>query len=107
MAENDGKKRFRIGIQGKLLASIILLAVVLCTVCTMSGYYRYQNTIRRMYSDSGYMIGNLILDQLDHDQIGRYARTWTEDENYGLIQDPDRQSGADLRRGVYLHRDRQ
>ena len=84
--ENDGKKRFRFGVQGKLLISIILLAVTLGAVCTMSGYYRYQNTIRRMYNENGYMIGNLILEQIDHDKIAEYTRTWTEDEDYEMIR---------------------
>ena len=77
--------RTRFGVTGKLLLSIILLTVTICAASTLSGYYQYNNTIRKLYSDKSYAIGNVILDNIDHDKVGYYAQTWTEDEEYGEI----------------------
>ena len=87
MAVNDAKKRIRFGISKKLLLSVVLMTVLICAVSTLSGYYQYQNTIRKLYNDNGYVIANIILDHIDHDKVGQYAQTWTEDEDYREIWD--------------------
>ena len=40
-----------------------------------------------MYNDNGYVVGNVILDNIDHDKVGHYAQTWTMDEDYAEIDD--------------------
>ena len=86
---NDAKKplHIRFGISKKLLLSVILMTLLICAVSTFSGYYQYDNTIRKLYNDNGYVIANIILDHIDHDKVGQYARTWTEDEDYAKIWD--------------------
>ena len=77
----------RFGINKKLLLSVILMTILICVISTISGYYQYEGTIRKLYNDNGYVIGNIILDHIDHDKVGYYAQTWTEDENYAEIED--------------------
>lgn len=84
-AGKPGKIRF--GISKKLLLPVILLTILICVISTVSGYYQYQNTIRKLYNDNGYVVGNVILDNIDHDKIGHYAQTWEEDEDYAEIAD--------------------
>ena len=86
---NNAKKtrRIRFVISKKMLASIVLLTVLICVVSTLSGYYQYDNTIRKLYNDNGYVIGNIVLDNIDHDKVAQYARTWTEDEEYQKMWD--------------------
>ena len=79
--------RIRFGVSRKLLLSVVLLTVLICAVSTYSGYYQYNNTIRKLYNDNGYVVGNVILDNIDHDKVGHYAETWTEDEEYAEIAD--------------------
>ncbi len=74
--------RIRFGISKKLLLSVVLMTVLICVISTLSGYYQYSNTIRKLYNDNGYVIARIILDHIDHDKIGQYARTWTEDADY-------------------------
>ena len=74
--------RIRFGIRKKMVLSVVLLTALICLISTASGYYQYNNTIRKLYNDNGYVIANIILDHIDHDQIAHYATTWTEDENY-------------------------
>ena len=40
-----------------MLLSVVLLTVLICAVSTFSGYYQYSNTIRKLYNDNGYVIG--------------------------------------------------
>ena len=77
----------RFGISKKLLLSVVILTVLICAISTYSGYCQYDNTIRKLYNDHGYEIGNIILDNIDHDKVARYAQTWTEDGDYAEIAD--------------------
>ena len=94
--KKTGGKRF--GISKKLLLSIILMTLLICVISTISGYYQYDGAIRKLYNDNGYVIGNIILEHIDHDKVGYYAQTWTEDENYaeiaGYLKDVEQISGA-------------
>ena len=87
MSEPTAEKarKLRFGISTRLLLSVILMTFLICAISTFTGYYQYSNTIRRMYNDNGYAVANIILNNIDHDKIGQYARTWTEDEDYAEI----------------------
>ena len=87
MNNATGPRRIRFGIGKKLLLTVSLLTVLICAVSTFSGYLQYDNTIRKLYNDNGYVIGNIILDNIDADKVGEYARTWTEDEEYQKMWD--------------------
>ncbi len=80
-------ERVRFGISQKLLLSVVLLTVLISVISTISGYLQYDNTIRKLYNDHGYEIGNIILDNIDHDKVAQYAQTWTEDGDYAKISD--------------------
>ncbi|MCR4805327.1 MAG: SpoIIE family protein phosphatase [Clostridia bacterium] len=79
--------RLRFSISKKLLLSYVLLTFLICAVSTVSGYFQYDNTIRKLYNDNGYVIANIILDHIDHDRVAQYAQTWTEDEHYAEMAD--------------------
>ena len=89
MSGNRARRRMKIrfGISKKLLLGVALLTIFICVVSTISGYLQYSETIRKMYNDNGYVVGNIILDHIDHDKVGHYAQTWTEDEDYAEIAD--------------------
>ena len=91
-------RRIRFGIRKKLLLSVILMTLLICAVSTLSGYYQYSDTIRKLYNDNGYVIANVILSHIDHDKIGLYAQTWTEDADYAemaaYLKDVEKASGA-------------
>ncbi len=82
MSNPEKKRRFSFGISKKLLLGTILLTILICAISTVCGYYQYSNTIRELYNDNGYVVGNIILDQIDHDEVAKYAETWTQDEYY-------------------------
>ena len=98
MGKTEEKGRIRFSIRKKLLLSVVLLTLLICAVSTLSGYFHYSETIRKLYNDNGYVIANIILDHIDHDRIARYAQTWTEDEHYAemaaYLKDVEKASGA-------------
>ena len=65
----DKSTKYRFSIRKKLILGIILLTVLICAVSTVSGYFQYNNTIRKLYNENGYVIANIILDNIDHDKI--------------------------------------
>jgi len=77
-----GFRKKRRSLNKKLLTSIILLAVIISAASCLVGYMQYNNTIRRLYNENGYVIGDIILEQLEHDKIAEYADTWTKDSYY-------------------------
>ncbi len=98
MNNTEKPRKIRFGISKKLLLSVILMTVLICVISTFSGYYQYRNTIQKLYNDNGYVIANIILDHIDHDKIGQYAQTWTEDEDYAgmaeYLRQVEKASGA-------------
>ena len=80
-------KTLRKSLNKKLLFSIVLLCVVISVVSCVVGFMQYNNTIRRLYNNNGYMLGNLILEQVDCDKIAEYAKTWTADVYYSEMAD--------------------
>lgn len=79
-------KKLKKSLNKKLLFSIVLLCAVISAVSCIIGFWQYDNTIRRLYNENGYMIGNIILEQLDHDKIAEYADTWSEDAYYSEME---------------------
>ena len=82
MSNQKKTRRFKFGISKKLLLFTIVLTVLICAISTVSGYFQFDDTIRKLYNDNGYVIGNIILNNVDHDKIAQYAQTWTQDEYY-------------------------
>ena len=87
MSETPKRKRFQFGISKKMLLYTIFLTILICAVSTVSGYLQYDNTIRELYNKNGYVIGNIILDNIDHDRVAGYAETWTQDEYYPEMEE--------------------
>lgn len=80
-------KTLRKSLNKKLLFSIVLLCVIISVVSCVVGFLQYSNTIRRLYNQNGYTLGNIILEQIDGDRIADYAQTWTADEYYNEMAD--------------------
>ena len=87
MSNTERRKRFQFGISKKMLLYTIFLTVLICAISTVFGYMQYENTIRELYNSNGYVIGNIILDHIDHDRIAGYTRTWTQDEYYPELEE--------------------
>lgn len=82
MSKEITSKKKRFGLDHKILISIILLTVIMSLASCVIGYVQYSNTIRKLYNENGYVVGEIILNEIDHDKIAEYAVTWEEDEYY-------------------------
>ncbi|MCR4903931.1 MAG: SpoIIE family protein phosphatase [Butyrivibrio sp.] len=70
------------GINRKVLTSVILLTFVISILSCFSGSLIFDKVIQRLYNERGYVIGDIILNEIDHDKIAQYVTTWQEDEYY-------------------------
>lgn len=72
----------RWGIRKKTLISIIAFTLVLVILLGVSGSLLFDRVIEKQYNDRGYVVAQIILNDIDHDKIAQYARTWEEDDYY-------------------------
>lgn len=84
--EKPAKKKRRIGISRKMIISIVVLSVILTAASCITGFVQYKGTISELYNDNGYVVGNIILGNIDHDEITKYADTLKEDEYYSGME---------------------
>lgn len=80
------KDKLKFGLSLKMLASIIILSVVICTASCIAGYIQYSKTIERLYNENGYSIGDIILNDIDHEKVSEYVTTWKLDNRYGFMK---------------------
>jgi sigma-B regulation protein RsbU (phosphoserine phosphatase) len=76
------RSRKKWGINKKILTGIIFLTMLISICSCVSGSLIFDKVIQKLYNDKGYVIANIILDDIDHDKIAEYAKTWEEDEYY-------------------------
>ena len=78
-------KKYKFGLNKKVMLGIILLGISLCIATCLVGYYQYKNTITRLYNENGYAVGDMILKQIDFDNITDYTENWEKDGYYGYM----------------------
>jgi len=75
-------KEIKFGMNQKLMLNIVALCFVLCITSCIAGYIQYSNTIKKLYNENAYTIGDMIVDSIDSDEISGYVETWQTDEYY-------------------------
>ena len=74
------KKKF--GIHVKALAGIIVFTLLVNIAMCISGSLIFDRAVQKIYNERGYVVANIILNQIDHEKIAEYSRTWYEDDYY-------------------------
>lgn len=80
MANILKKKKF--GIHAKALAGIIVFTLLINIAMCISGSFIFNRAVQKIYNERGYVVANIILNQIDHEKIAEYSRTWYEDDYY-------------------------
>ena len=80
MSKKDPNNRWGMG--KKALASIIIFTLLITLFMSIGGSVIFDRAIQKMYNDRGYVVANIILDEIDHEKIAEYSRTWTPDDYY-------------------------
>lgn len=76
------KNKYKFGLSKKMMIGILILGISLCIATCLVGYYQYKETITKLYNENGYVVGDMILEQLDFERITDYTENWKEDEYY-------------------------
>ena len=79
------KNKYKFGLNTRMLLSIMLLGGALCIATCFVGYYQYKNTITKLYNENGYIVGDIILDRIDAEEITYYTQNWEKDEYYNEL----------------------
>jgi len=87
---------FNAKINRKLTALCVLLALLICAACCISGYLQFRDSIYRTYNDFAYEIGDIALAYVDGDKITGYldekyfdpdTKLFVPDEDYRKMMD--------------------
>lgn len=70
------------GINKKALISIIVFTLLMNVMMCLSGSLIFNKAVQKIYNERGYVVANIIIDEIDHDKIAEYAKTWQADEYY-------------------------
>ncbi len=76
----DKKKKW--GINRKATIGTAIFTFILVVLSCTAGSYIFNRSIEKIYNDKGYVLGDIILNEIDHDKIAEYTRTWKEDDYY-------------------------
>ena len=76
------KKFFSTNINRKMSGLCILLAIIICAGCCISGYLQYRNSIYERYNSFAYQICEMARSHVNGDRIASYLETGTTDEEY-------------------------
>jgi len=78
MQERKTKK----SISKKIIFGVVILSIAITAASCLVGFLQYKAAITKLYNDTGYMVADLILNDLDLDHVAEYARTWEKDDYY-------------------------
>lgn len=74
------------GLSAKLICSILLLSVVLCSGISYMGYQEFTTVLEHQYNQSAYEIAETAKTYLDPDRLESYLETGEIDDDYLYIQ---------------------
>ncbi len=80
MSKTRKKRRFTIS--KKSYVGIAVFTLLLLVLMCASGSIIFDRAIQAIYNERGYVVANIILEQIDHEKIAEYASTWKEDDYY-------------------------
>ena len=82
----------------KALLSIIIYTLFFSFIICVAGSLIFYRVTGKLYNDKGYVVANIILNDIDCDKIAEYTRTWEADEYYHemeeYLHDIEEYSGA-------------
>ena len=80
--KSSNKKKKNWGINRKALLSIIVFTLLMNVIMCISGSLIFDKAIQKIYNERGYVVANIIMDEIDHDKIAEYTSTWQADDYY-------------------------
>lgn len=76
------KKKKGWGIAKKTFFIIIIFTLLINIFMCVGGSLIFDRAIERLYNERGYVVANIILNEIDHEKIAKYAATWEMDDYY-------------------------
>ena len=74
--------KMKMGVNQKALLGTIIYTLLFSVATCIAGYFIFDRVIEKLYNDRGYVVANIILNDIDHERVARYTRNWIEDDYY-------------------------
>jgi sigma-B regulation protein RsbU (phosphoserine phosphatase) len=87
MSRKRGIMKRRLNVSAKALIGIIVFTLFFGFLTCLGGYFMFDRAIEKLYNDRGYVVANIILNDIDCDKIAQYSKTWQEDDYYYEMQE--------------------
>ncbi len=71
----------------KALLSIIIYTLFFSFIICVAGSLIFYRVTGKIYNDQGYVVANIILNDIDHDKIAEYTQSWEADEYYHEMEE--------------------
>ena len=84
---NQFNTKIKYSMNKRLMLTIVALCLVLCVSSSVIGFIQYNNTIKEIYNQDGYILADIIINSIDINKIEEYTKTWKEDEYYTELKD--------------------
>ncbi len=78
-------KKLLSGLSPKLIASVLLFSILLCSCICYMGYHEFTTVLEDQYNRSAYEIAETVKTYLDSDRINHYLETEETDDAYWEI----------------------
>lgn len=76
------EKHIKKSLSTKVIPGAILLSLAITLSSCIVGYFQYKTAITKLYNDKGYIVGELILNEIDLDHMESYTQSWEVDDYY-------------------------
>ncbi len=73
------------GLSAKMIASILALSVILCSIICYMGYRQFTKVLELQYNDAAYEVAETAKTYLNADKLDEYVATGETDEEYDEI----------------------
>ena len=83
---NKVRRNYNMKINKKAISSIIIFTLLMNALLCISGAFLFDKVIKKLYNERGYVVANIILDQIDHDKIAEYSKSWKTDDYYEKME---------------------
>ncbi len=80
------KQKKKWSINRKALTGTIIFTFLLTFLCCVGGSFVFDRAIEKMYNDKGYVLAEIIANEIDLDKVAEYTRTWKADGYYAEME---------------------
>ncbi len=80
-------KKKSLSINKKALIGTVIFTFLLIFLCCVAGSFVFDRAVEKIYNDKGYVLASIIANEIDHEKIAEYTKTWEADDYYHSMEE--------------------